>query len=498
MEYLVEIRNITKVFPGTVALDDVSFKIRRGEVHAVIGENGAGKSTLMKILVGAYAPDGGKLIIDGKEYDRLTPALADKLGIRIVYQELNQVPELTVANNMLLGQESFFLKDRAANEQARHILHGLQIYDVDPRAKLGTLSIGKRQLIEIAKASIIPSKLIIMDEPTSSLTNNETSILLQHIRKLCSEGCTVIYISHKLDEIMDIADRITIMRDGRHVKTVAKQDITIDEMIQLMVNRKMGDLFPPHSRTPGEIILEVSHLHKPGLVEDAGFQLRRGEVLGFIGLMGCGRTELFETLFGVHGKYDGDVTIEGKPCRIASIQDAIKNGLGYITEDRKRNGIVGPMSVSDNLTLVNLENMLHRGIFTDKKAELMVCEEYKQKLKIKTPNFRKMISELSGGNQQKIIISKWIMRQPKIFILDEPTRGIDVGSKYEIYEIMNDLVNQGISIIFISSETEEIVNMCDRAVIMSHHKTIAVLEGATLTADNILQECFNGEMKHAQ
>lgn len=493
MDNIMEIKNITKVFPGTIALNDVSFNIRRGDIHAIVGENGAGKSTLMKILAGAYIPESGSIVYNGKEYLKLNTNLADEIGIRIVYQELNQVPELTIADNIFLGQEKFFLDDKNTEIKAKELLVVLGLKDVSPNEKIKNLSIGTRQLVEIAKATYKMPQFIIMDEPTSSLSKNEIDILFKYIYRLKNNGCTIIYISHKLDEIMNIADTVTVLRDGIHIKTLPKSEITIDLMIKMMANRQMNEKFPLRNVKPGEVILEVSNIYKEGLVKEASFNLRLGEILGFTGLMGCGRTELMETIFGVHGKYSGEVLIKGKKVNIKCVHDAVNAGFGFVTEDRKRTGIVGQMSVGNNITLVNLNYMLKLKLFTNKIKEEEACIEYKNKLKIKTPTFRKPIRELSGGNQQKVIISKWMLKQPMILIMDEPTRGIDVGSKYEIYEIMNSLTAQGISIIFISSEIEEIVGMCDRVMVVSDNKIIARLNKEDISADNILQESFKGE-----
>ena len=489
MDNIIEIRNITKFFPGTTALNDVSFSVARGAIHALIGENGAGKSTLMKILAGAYKPDGGTIVIEGKSYSRLSPSLAEELGIRVVFQELNQVPELTVADNIFLGEEGFFLQDGEAAKRAREVLQELKL-DVSPTTKIKDLSIGSRQLVEIAKATHRGTKIIIMDEPTSSLSNTEIEILFQYIARLREKGSTIIYISHKLEEILKISDTVTVLRDGRHIDTRPTKESSIDLMIRFMADRKMEELFPPRTPNIGEEVFRAEGVTKQGLARNASFTLRRGEILGFTGLMGCGRTELMETIFGVHGKFSGRILVEGKEVRTRRISDAVRAGIGFVTEDRKRTGFVGLMSVRDNITLANLESMLTARLLTKPTLENKVSRDYIRKLNIKTPTAAKLLRDLSGGNQQKVIISKWIFKQPKILIMDEPTRGIDVGSKYEIYEIMNSLSAQGISIIFVSSEVEEIIGMCDRAMIMANFAIVGELERADLTADNILNLSF--------
>ncbi len=493
MDNIIEIRNITKHFPGTTALNDVSFTIARGEIHAIIGENGAGKSTLMKILAGAHKPDNGTIVIEGKRYARLSPALAEELGIRVVFQELNQVPELTVADNIFLGEESWFLRDGEAAKRARGVLRELRL-DIAPTTKIKDMSIGSRQLVEIAKATHKGPKIIIMDEPTSSLSNTEIEILFQYITRLRANGSTIIYISHKLEEILKISDTVTVLRDGRHVDTRPTKESSIPLMIRFMADRKIEEMFPPRTPNIGGEVFRAEGVTKEGLARNASLTLRRGEILGFTGLMGCGRTELMETIFGVHGKFGGRVFIEGREVSIRSTSDAVEAGLGFVTEDRKRTGFVGLMSVRENITLANLESMLTARLLTKPALETAVSKDYIRKLNIKTPTIHKQVRELSGGNQQKVIISKWIFKQPKILIMDEPTRGIDVGSKYEIYEIMNRLSSQGISIIFVSSEVEEIIGMCDRAMIMANFKIVGELDRAHLTADNILNLSFEREI----
>jgi ABC-type sugar transport system ATPase subunit len=490
---ILSVRGITKLFPGTVALNNVSFDVARGQIHAIIGENGAGKSTLMKILAGAHKPDAGAIVIDGESRTRLSPALAEELGIRIVYQELNQVPELTVADNIFLGEEGLFLRDKQAAERARAVLRELKLA-VSPTTKIKNLSIGSRQLVEIAKATHKGTRIIIMDEPTSSLSNVEIDILFQYIARLKQNGSTIIYISHKLEEILKISDTVTVLRDGCHIDTRPTRDSSIELMIRFMADRKMEELFPPRAPRIGEEVFRVQGITKDGLARNAGFTLRRGEILGFTGLMGCGRTELMETIFGVHGRYAGSVHVEGRRVRIRTISDAVSAGLGFVTEDRKKTGFVGLMSVRDNITLANLEGMLSARMFSRPRLEASVAREYIARLRIKTPTLRKLLSDLSGGNQQKVIISKWILKQPKILIMDEPTRGIDVGSKYEIYEIMNSLSAQGISIIFVSSEIEEIMGMCDRAVVMSNFEIVGELTRSQMTSDAILNLSFKREI----
>jgi ribose transport system ATP-binding protein len=493
VDNIIEIRNITKTFPGTIALNDVSFSVERGAIHAIIGENGAGKSTLMKILSGAHKPESGAILIEGKSYSRLSPPLAEELGIRIVYQELNQVSELTVSDNIFLGEESFFLNDKKAAERARKFLGDLKL-DISPTSRIKNMSIGTRQLVEIAKATHKGAKIIIMDEPTSSLSNTEIEILFQYISRLKEKGSTIIYISHKLEEILKISDTVTVLRDGCHIDTRPTKESSIELMIRFMADRKMEELFPPRKTVVGEEVFRAEGITKEGLAKNASFALGRGEILGFTGLMGCGRTELMETIFGVHKKFGGSIFVEGRKMKIRSISDAVKAGFGFVTEDRKKTGFVGLMNVRDNITLANLESMLTVKLFTKLTLENKVCREYIDKLKIKTPTVRKLLSDLSGGNQQKVIISKWLFKQPKILIMDEPTRGIDVGSKYEIYEIMNRLSAQGISIIFVSSEIEEIIGMCDRAMIMSNFEIVGELARADMTTDNILNLSFKREI----
>ena len=490
MENILEFQEITKTFPGTVALDGVSFSVKKGLIHGLVGENGAGKSTLVKILAGAYTPDSGTITYQGQSYNKLNPALADGLGIRIVYQELNQVPELTVSDNIFLGQEKFFLDDKSARNETRKILSEMGIEHVRPGERIKNLSIGIRQLVEITKATCKKPDLIIMDEPTSSLAQTETDLLLAYIQKLKAHGCTIIYISHKLEEVLEISDTVSVLRDGKHIHTGPASSLDKAKIITMMVNRDMKDLFPPHISATGEVVFKALNIKKPGLVDDVSFELKKGEIVGFSGLMGCGRTELAETIFGVHGKFSGDLYINGKKKNIRFPWDAASAGIGFVTEDRKKTGVIDLMSVGYNLTLSDLVETLNMKLFTDKKKEYALYEEYKGKLNIKTPSFTKKISELSGGNQQKVIISKWILKNLQILIMDEPTRGIDVGAKFEIYKIMNQLSAEGLTIMFISSEIEEIVAMCDRAYVMQDHKIVTMLERENLNTEKLLSAFF--------
>ena len=486
-EVILEMRNIDKSFPGVHALNDVSFDVRRGEVHALMGENGAGKSTLMKVLTGIYTKDSGTILFEGKEVEFHNAREAQEAGIVIVHQELNMMGHLTVAQNIFVGREfkkGIMIDDKKMNEEARKLFKRLNI-DIDPTETMSRLTVGKQQMCEIAKAISHDAKVIVFDEPSSALTEAEISELFKIIRDLRSQNIGIVYISHRMDEIKVITDRVTVMRDGSYVGTLITKDSTKDDIVNMMVGRVIYEEPKSHSMVPPDapVVLKVEHLNAGRLVQDVSFELRKGEILGFSGLMGAGRTETARAIFGADPKESGDIYINGKLVQIHSPQDAVKNGIGYLSEDRKRYGVVVQKTVSENTTMASLERYI-RSFFIDKKAEKETAEDYVGQLSIKTPSVDQLLVNLSGGNQQKVVLAKWLVRNCDILIFDEPTRGIDVGAKSEIYKLMNELAQQGKSIIMISSEMTEILRMSDRILVMCEGKKTGeiAIEDATQEA----------------
>ena len=486
-EVILEMRNIDKSFPGVHALNDVSFDVRRGEVHALMGENGAGKSTLMKVLTGIYTKDSGTILFEGKEVEFHNAREAQEAGIVIVHQELNMMGHLTVAQNIFVGREfkkGIMIDDKKMNEEARKLFKRLNI-DIDPTETMSRLTVGKQQMCEIAKAISHDAKVIVFDEPSSALTEAEISELFKIIRDLRSQNIGIVYISHRMDEIKVITDRVTVMRDGSYVGTLITKDSTKDDIVNMMVGRVLYEEPKYHSMVPPDapVVLKVEHLNAGRLVQDVSFELRKGEILGFSGLMGAGRTETARAIFGADPKESGDIYINGKLVQIHSPQDAVKNGIGYLSEDRKRYGVVVQKTVSENTTMASLERYI-RSFFIDKKAEKETAEDYVGQLSIKTPSVDQLVVNLSGGNQQKVVLAKWLVRNCDILIFDEPTRGIDVGAKSEIYKLMNELAQQGKSIIMISSEMTEILRMSDRILVMCEGKKTGeiAIEDATQEA----------------
>ena len=486
-EVILEMRNIDKSFPGVHALNNVSFDVCRGEVHALMGENGAGKSTLMKVLTGIYSKDSGSIIFEGKEVEFHNAREAQDAGIVIVHQELNMMGHLTVAQNIFVGREfkkGIMIDDKRMNEEARKLFKRLNI-DIDPTETMSRLTVGKQQMCEIAKAISHDAKVIVFDEPSSALTDAEISELFKIIRDLRAQNLGIVYISHRMDEIKVITDRVTVMRDGCYVGTLITKDCTKDDIVNMMVGRVIYEEPKSHSMVAPDapVVLKVEHLNAGRLVQDVSFELRKGEILGFSGLMGAGRTETARAIFGADPKESGDIYINGKLVQINSPQDAVRHGIGYLSEDRKRYGVVVQKTVSENTTMASLERYL-KSVFIDEKAERSTTEDYVGKLNIKTPSVDQLVVNLSGGNQQKVVLAKWLVRNCDILIFDEPTRGIDVGAKSEIYKLMNGLAQEGKSIIMISSEMPEILRMSDRILVMCEGKKTGeiAIEDATQEA----------------
>lgn len=491
--FVLQMRNIRKTFPGVVALDDVGFDLRRGEVHILLGENGAGKSTLMKILSGAYQKDGGQILLDGHEIEIRNPRHSRQLGIGIIYQELNLVPHLSAAENIFLGREpsSFGLVDRKAmNQSARRLLTGLGV-DFNPGRLVKELSIAEQQMVEIAKAISLDARILIMDEPTSALTEREIKELFARIRKLKSDGVSIIYISHRMEELFEIGDRVTVLRDGGLVGTRDIAEVGKPELIRMMVNRELTQQFPKVAAARGQEVLRVEGLSRKGALGEISFSLYEGEVLGIAGLLGSGRTELARAIFGLDKPDTGGIRVKGKLQKIASPRQAINLGLGFLTEDRKTQGLVLPLSVQENICLPSVERFSRLGVVSQRQ-ETEAAAKYQKELRIKTTGPRQRVINLSGGNQQKVVLSKWLCSRGDILIFDEPTRGIDVGSKAEIYQLMNQLAAAGAAVIMISSDLPEILGMSDRILVMHQGRINGELDAAEATQEKILR-CALGE-----
>ncbi|RHP36224.1 sugar ABC transporter ATP-binding protein [Lachnotalea sp. AF33-28] len=468
-EVIIRMEGIDKAFAGVPALKKAKLELKTGEVHALMGENGAGKSTLMKILTGIYSKDAGQIFYEGKEVEYKNPREAQEAGIIIVHQELNMMTHLTVAQNLFIGRESMngkLINDRKMNKDAAEIFKRLNI-DIDPAAVIGTLTVGRQQMVEIAKAISSKAKVIVFDEPTAALTETEINELFKIIRDLRDQGIGIIYISHRMDEIKQITDRVTVMRDGEYVGTLITEECTKSDIINMMVGRVIYEEPKQFSNVPEDapVVLSVRNLNAGRMVQNVSFDLKKGEILGFAGLMGAGRTETARAIFGADKKDSGQIFINGKEVTVNSPMDAVKHGIGYLSEDRKRYGIIVEKSVADNSVMACLERYTKKGLINDKSVH-KDAEEFVEKLKTKTPSVEQFVMNLSGGNQQKVVIAKWLLCNSEILIFDEPTRGIDVGAKSEIYTLMNELVKQGKSIIMISSELQEVLRMSDRIVVM--------------------------------
>jgi len=467
---MLEMRGIQKYFPGVHALDDCQFELRAGEVHALIGENGAGKSTMMKILSGVYSKDGGSVTLDGKEINVRNTLEAQHLGISIIHQEINLMQDLTVGENIYIGREQmhgFMLNRKKQDAMTNELLDSLHLTDIRANTRVRTLTVAKQQMVEIAKAlSFVNTRILIMDEPTAALTESEIQDLFSFIRMLKAKGVGIVYISHRMEELKIIADRVTVMRDGKYVGTRNMNEIELDDVISMMVGRVIYEEPKTKSAVPegAPVILEVKNLRSP-VVKDVSFALKKGEILGLSGLMGAGRTEVARLICGADPLSGGEILVNGKKVNIKSPCDAVNVGIGYLSEDRKRYGLCLGLSVAENVALPNIDEFTHGGVVSDKEID-KCTEKYIDLINIKTPGTRTLARGLSGGNQQKVVLAKWLERNCDILIFDEPTRGIDVGAKSEIYKLMNDLIHQGKSIIMISSEMPELLRMSDRIVVM--------------------------------
>ena len=489
-ETILRMQGIQKYFSGVHALKGVDFELKAGEVHALMGENGAGKSTLIKVLCGIHKRDGGTVEYFGKEVSFANIAESQAAGISVVHQELNMMNHLTVAQNMFIGREpkmGFFIDDRKMIEEAGKMFDRIGV-KIDPTVKLGDLTVGKQQMVEIAKAVSRDCKLLILDEPTAALTQPEVEELFKIMNDLKAKDIGMIYISHRMDEINRISDRVTVMRDGEYVGTVNTADVTKDDIVKMMVGRViMSDQKEASSvAADAPVVLEVKNLNAGKMVKNVSFNLRRGEILGFAGLMGAGRTEVARALYGADPRQTGEIYLNGKRVNIKTPEQAVKNGICYLSEDRKRYGLMLDKSVADNSAIASLDDFISFGLINDKKIT-EVSAEANAKLRTKTPSMEQLLKNLSGGNQQKVIIARWLMKNCDIFIFDEPTRGIDVGAKSEIYVLMDELVKQGKSIIMISSELPEVLRMSDRVLVMCEGRKTGELDIAEATQENIMQ-----------
>ncbi len=486
---LLEMRGICKEFPGVKALDNVQLTVRPGTVHALMGENGAGKSTLMKCLFGIYSKDAGTITLDGREVNFKSSKEAMENGVAMVHQELNQALTRTVTDNLWLGRYPTIcgmVNESKMRKDTKDIFDELQV-SVDPRAIMSTLSVSQRQMVEIAKAVSYDAKIIVFDEPTSSLTEVEVEHLFRIINMLRNKGCGIIYISHKMEEILRISDDVTIMRDGQYVATRSAKDLTMDDIIKLMVGRELTNRFPPKENVVGETILEVDGISgKYTNLNNASLELHKGEILGVAGLDGAGRTELLENIFGSMTREGGTMRLYGKEITNKSPKEAIKNGFALLTEERRATGIFGIRSILDNTVISNLKSYLMGGVCLSKKKMQKDTQWAIEAMHIKTPSQQTQIRSLSGGNQQKVIIGRWLLTNPEVLLLDEPTRGIDVGAKYEIYQLIIDLAKQGKGVIMVSSEMPELLGVCDRIIVMSGGRVAGEVDAKTTSQEEIL------------
>ena len=494
-EVILRMSNIRKTFPGVVALDEVDLNVRSGTVHSLMGENGAGKSTLMKCLIGMYQPDSGSVELAGEEMNFKDTKDGLEHGISMIHQELSPVPEMMVTENIWLGREPRgrlgLLSPAAMFRKTRELFDEWKI-DIDPRARMKDLTVSKQQMVEIAKAISYDAKIIIMDEPTSAIPEREVAHLHGMIKRLTDFGVAIIYITHKMDEVFKISDDITVFRDGKHVGSYPAKELDRDKLIKLMVGRELTDLFPKEEAEIGEVVLSVQGLNRGAVVKDVSFELHRGEILGLAGLMGAGRTEVLETIFGIEKADSGEVVLNGKALRIKQPSDAIRAGMALLTEDRKLNGIMGVLSVRDNITAAALPRYSPRGVLHVGEMR-KDSEDQREKLRIKTPSLSQLIKNLSGGNQQKALISRWLLTVPDVLMIDEPTRGIDVGAKSEIHRLMSMLAQEGKAIIMVSSELPEVLGMSDRILVMHEGRISGELSREEANQESVMHLATGGD-----
>lgn len=486
-EELFRMEGISKSFPGVKALDHVHLDVNKGEVLGLVGENGAGKSTLMKILSGVYHADEGEIFIEGQRVKIDSVAKAHELGISIIMQELNMCGHLSVADNIFIGRahkKGIFIDDAKMHQEAQKILDDLGI-DLDTHTRVGDLSVAKQQMVEIAKAISFHSKILVLDEPTATLTEREIDQLFEIIRRLQDKGVGMVYISHRMAELERICERASIIRDGQYIGTVSLKEVTMDELVNMIVGRPLDDKCPKHIRTIGDIALEGYNIHRGSKVNVDGFYVRKGEILGISGLVGAGRTELMRCVFGADRPDSMELYMDGKPVQVNSVIQAINHGIGYATEDRKRDGLALGLDIQYNTNMAHLQQLSRWGFLNDKKGAEN-AQKYVDLLRTKTPSIHQLCGNLSGGNQQKVVLAKWLCNDIKVLIVDEPTRGIDVGAKYEVYELFNRLSDQGVAIIMISSELPEILGMSDRILVIHEGSVNGELEAKKATQEQIL------------
>lgn len=487
--YILTLKNITKEFPGVKALDDVTINIERGTIHGLVGENGAGKSTLIKVLAGIYQPNKGEIILDGKPCRFNSPIEARRAGISVVHQEIKLAEPLSVAENMFLGNvqlKNSLVDWKGMRRRAREIVEDLGM-DIDINAQVSSLTVAKKQIVEIMHAINNNSRILIMDEPSAVLTDRELEVMFRIVKQLRDEGITIIYISHRLDEIFGLCSNVSVLRDGRHIDTIPVASIDRQGLINMMVGREMGQEYPKEVGNVGGTILEVKNLSR-GILQDISFEVKSGEVFGISGLVGAGRTELARAILGIDKPESGEVYVRGKKVHYRTFADAIRDGLGLIPEDRKLQGLVQIMSVKRNTTLVNMKRVLRAGVISSSLEEKL-SKEYADKLHVVTPSMETEVQYLSGGNQQKVVIAKWLFQNSEILFLDEPTRGIDVGAKAEIYRLINRMAKEGKTIIMISSEMPELLGMCDRIMVMHEGHKMGELNAAEATQAKIMALC---------
>ena len=498
-ENLIEFVNVSKRFGGVRALDNVSFGVKRGEIHGLVGENGAGKSTLINLCGGVHAKDEGHIIFRGEEIQRASTHHSKELGISIVYQEFPLCNHLSVAENIFLGpfpeQRFGILNRRAMEERARELFNNLGV-DIDPKIPVGNLSVGEQQIVEISMALSRDADLIIMDEPTSALNQSETEHLFTIIRRLKQRGITVIYVSHRLREVFEICDRITVLRDGKYIGTLDVQEATMDKVVQMMVGRQISTLFPKEEVEIKDVMLRGEHLTSHGLFEDVGFEVRKGEIVGLAGLQGSGNQSLLRAVFGIHPLHAGALYLEGKRLEISSPDEAIELGVAYVPADRRSEGTVLNLSVSDNIGLLSLEKIARIGYVVRRKLKRIVDEGI-ERLSIKTPSGRQTVQNLSGGNQQKVVLAKWLSIRPTVLLLDDPTRGIDVGSKAEIHHLLNELAREGHAVLIISSELPELLAMSDRLLVMYRGRVVEELSRKEATEERVMALMTGAATKEA-
>jgi len=498
---IIELQDISKAFPGVVALSDVSFDVYPGEVHALCGENGAGKSTLIKTITGAHRPDAGKIIFEGNEVRFNSTHESIQKGIACIYQELSIAPQLDVAKNVFLGNlftgRMRLLDLKRLYRDTEDILTNYIGLDVSPKTPAGELSVGQQQMVEIGRALSRKARVIIMDEPTSALSEKESDTLFKLIKMLRDDNVAIIYISHKLDEVMELADRITVIRDGKNISTSDAKDITREQLISQMIGRTLDNLYQRQEAAQGDTVLEVKELTCKGVFDEISFSVRRGEVLGFFGLVGAGRSEIMRAIFGVDSYKAGEVFVDGQRLKPKKPSAAIKAGIGFCTEDRKSEGLMLRLSILLNMSLVKLPEISRFGVI-DRKAQRRLVAEYVDGISVKTPSVAQLVGNLSGGNQQKVVVAKWLMMNPKVLIVDEPTRGIDIGSKSEIYGLLGDLAKEGVAIIVVSSEIEEIMGVCDRVITICEGKLTANMPVAGIESEAILIAALGKGKKDAK